>query len=47
MPIKNITSFKVIPDDSVVSWNYRSAIGHDTVTGVDTLGTTTIRGSRR
>ncbi|MEO6774410.1 MAG: hypothetical protein ABI467_15570 [Kofleriaceae bacterium] len=33
-------SFKKIPAGTAVSWHYRSAIGHGTVTGVHRLGTT-------
>ena len=33
-------SFKTIPAGTGVSWHYRSAIGHGTVTGVHKLGTT-------
>lgn len=33
-------SFKTISAGTAVSWHYRSAIGHGTVTGVHKLGTT-------
>ncbi|MEO7042651.1 MAG: hypothetical protein ABI035_10360 [Gemmatimonadaceae bacterium] len=33
-------SFKTIPANTAVSWHYRSAIGHGTVTGVHKLGST-------
>lgn len=32
--------FKTIPKGTSVSWHYRSAIGHGTVTGVHKLGMT-------
>lgn len=32
-------SFKTIPVGTNVSWHYRSAIGHGTVTGVHRMGT--------
>ena len=32
-------AFETIPVGTKVSWNYRSAIGHGTVTGVHKLGT--------
>lgn len=31
--------FKTIPVGTKVSWHYRSAIGHGTVTGVSRMGT--------
>lgn len=31
--------FKTIPDGTRVTWHYRSAIGHGTVTGVLKMGT--------
>ena len=37
---KKTASFKTIPAGTAVSWHYRSAIGHGTVTGVHKLGTT-------
>ena len=37
---KKAPSFKTIPGGTAVSWHYRSAIGHGTVTGVHELGTT-------
>jgi len=40
MPTKKAPSFKTIPAGTSVSWHYRSAIGHGTVTGVHKLGTT-------
>ena len=40
MPTKQTASFKTIPNGTSVSWHYRSAIGHGTVTGVHKLGTT-------
>jgi hypothetical protein len=39
MPTKKASSFKTIPNGTSVSWHYRSAIGHGTVTGVHKLGT--------
>jgi hypothetical protein len=33
------TTFKTIPVGTKVSWHYRSAIGHGTVTGVYEMGT--------
>ncbi|MEO8846908.1 MAG: hypothetical protein ABI591_05740 [Kofleriaceae bacterium] len=35
-----VPSFKTIAAGTAVSWHYRSAIGHGTVTGVHRLGTT-------
>ena len=32
-------AFKTIPVGTKVSWHYRSAIGHGTVTGVSKMGT--------
>ena len=32
-------TFKTIPVGTKVSWHYRSAIGHGTVTGVSEIGT--------
>ena len=41
MPTKKKTpTFKTIAADTSVTWHYRSAIGHGTVTGVHKLGTT-------
>jgi hypothetical protein len=40
MPSTKASSFKTIPNGTAVSWHYRSAIGHGTVTGVHKLGTT-------
>ncbi len=40
MPIKRAPLFKTIPAGTSVSWHYRSAIGHGTVTGVHKSGTT-------
>jgi hypothetical protein len=40
MPSKKASSFETIPDGSSVTWHYRSAIGHGTVTGVHKRGTT-------
>jgi hypothetical protein len=40
MPTKKAPTFKTIPNRTPVSWHYRSAIGHGTVTGVHELGTT-------
>lgn len=40
MTTKKVTSFKTIPDGTAVTWHYRSAIGHGTVIGVHTFGTT-------
>lgn len=37
---KKAASFKTIPAGTAVSWHYRSAIGHGTVTGVHKAGTT-------
>ena len=37
---KKAPSFKTIPAGTAVSWHYRSAIGHGTVTGVHKRGTT-------
>lgn len=34
------SSFETIPNGTAVSWHYRSAIGHGTVTGVHKHGTT-------
>ena len=38
MAAKN-EAFETIPVGSKVSWHYRSAIGHGTVTGVSKIGT--------
>ncbi|MEO7082700.1 MAG: hypothetical protein ABI442_03080 [Gemmatimonadaceae bacterium] len=40
MPIKKAPSFKTIPAGTSVTWHYRSAIGHGTVTGIHKRGTT-------
>ena len=40
MAIKKAPSFKTIPAGTAVSWHYRSAIGHGTVSGVHKRGTT-------
>lgn len=40
MTTKKAPTFKTIPNGTSVSWHYRSAIGHGTVTGVHKLGTT-------
>ncbi len=40
MTTKTARSFKTIPNGTAVTWHYRSAIGHGTVTGVHKLGTT-------
>jgi hypothetical protein len=40
MPTTKARSFKTIPAGTAVSWHYRSAIGHGTVTGVHKRGTT-------
>lgn len=44
MPTKNVskknTSFKTIPNGTVVTWHYRSAIGHGIVSGIHKKGTT-------
>lgn len=37
---KKAASFKTIPSGTAVTWHYRSAIGHGTVTGVHKAGTT-------
>ena len=39
MPDKKTAKFKTIPKGTSVTWHYRSAIGHGTVTGVHKLGT--------
>ncbi len=36
---KETKAFETIPVGTKVSWHYRSAIGHGTVTGVHKLGT--------
>ena len=36
---KEVPTFKTIPKGTSVTWHYRSAIGHGTVTGVHKLGT--------
>ena len=40
MTTKTAPTFKTIPNGTAVTWHYRSAIGHGTVTGVHKLGTT-------
>ncbi len=40
MTSKTAPSFKTIPNGTAVTWHYRSAIGHGTVTGVHKPGTT-------
>ncbi|MEO8544561.1 MAG: hypothetical protein ABI434_13315 [Burkholderiaceae bacterium] len=40
MSTQKAPSFKTIPHGTSVTWHYRSAIGHGTVTGVHKLGTT-------
>ena len=40
MNIKKVTVFKTIPDGTAVTWRDSNAIGHGTVTGVHTFGTT-------
>lgn len=37
---KKSPSFETIPAGTAVTWHYRSAIGHGTVTGVHKHGTT-------
>lgn len=37
---KKAPTFKTIPTGTAVTWHYRSAIGHGTVSGVHKLGTT-------
>ena len=37
---KKTPSFETIPSGTAVTWHYRSAIGHGTVTGVHKHGTT-------
>ncbi len=37
---RKAASFKTIPAGTAVTWHYRSAIGHGTVTGVHKAGTT-------
>ena len=37
---KKTSSFETIPSGTAVTWHYRSAIGHGTVTGVHKQGTT-------
>ncbi len=39
MTSKQAPAFKTIPKGTAVTWHYRSAIGHGTVTGVHQLGT--------
>ncbi|MEO8725118.1 MAG: hypothetical protein ABI383_03255 [Acidobacteriaceae bacterium] len=40
MPTKKAPPFETIPAGTAVSWHYRSAIGHGSVTGVHKRGTT-------
>ncbi len=40
MPAKQSTSFETIPVGTDVTWHYRSAIGHGTITGIHRQGTT-------
>ncbi|MEO6923372.1 MAG: hypothetical protein ABI142_06055 [Bryocella sp.] len=40
MPTKKATPFKTIPVGTDVTWHYRSAIGHGTVTGIHRPATT-------
>jgi hypothetical protein len=40
MTLKKAPSFETIPVGTTVSWHYRSAIGHGTVTGIHKHGTT-------
>ncbi len=40
MSTKNAATFTTLPNGTNVTWHYRSAIGHGTVTGVHKLGTT-------
>lgn len=40
MPTRKAPSFKTIPAGTSVTWHYRSAIGHGTVTGIHKHGTT-------
>ena len=37
---KKAASFETIPSGTAVTWHYRSAIGHGTVTGIHKKGTT-------
>lgn len=37
---KESPSFKTIPNGTSVTWHYRSAIGHGTVSGIHKRGTT-------
>ncbi len=39
-PSRDGPSFKTIPVGTAVTWHYRSAIGHGTVTGIHKHGTT-------
>jgi len=40
MPTKKPAAFATIPVGTLVTWHYRSAIGHGTVKGVHKKGTT-------
>ena len=44
MPTKKVTnknsSFETIPNGTSVTWHYRSAIGHGTVSGIHKRGST-------
>jgi hypothetical protein len=40
MPTRKAPSFETLPAGTSVTWHYRSAIGHGTVTGIHKLGTT-------
>lgn len=40
MMTKQAPAFKTIPNDTSVTWQYRSVIGHGTLTCVRKLGTT-------
>lgn len=39
MATKRAASFPTIPNGTAVTWHYRSAIGHGTVTGIHKHGT--------
>jgi hypothetical protein len=40
MRTEKVTAFKTIPEGTAVTWHDSSAIGHGTVAGVHTFGTT-------
>ncbi|MEO6986138.1 MAG: hypothetical protein ABI155_12415 [Paralcaligenes sp.] len=40
MTVKKTLPFETIPAGTAVTWHYRSAIGHGTVTGIHKQGTT-------